>query len=152
MPRIMCHHHALSDSDREFITKKVDRLRKFFERIAEVSVILDAEKRVCVAELLVFGPQLNLRVRHSAEDMRTAFEEAINKAAVRVKGFTEGKKGKVEFCVPVFSVVAVNEATEKQAVALDKELQEFFAAYFKRTRVEQAHPSERQQPDSPSPQ
>lgn len=80
MPRIMCHHHALSDSDREFITKKVDRLKKFFDRIAEVSVILDAEKRVCVAELLIFGPQLNLRVRHSADDMRTAFEEAINKA------------------------------------------------------------------------
>ena len=91
MPRIMCHHHALSDSDREFITKKVDRLKKFFDRIAEVSVILDAEKRVCVAELLVFGPQVNLRVRHSADDMRTAFEEAVNKAE-RTLSKTKDKK------------------------------------------------------------
>lgn len=90
-PRIMCHHHALSEIDREFIQGKVDRLKKFFDRIAEVSVILDAAKNECLAELLVFGPQLNLRVKDTAEDMRTAFEGAINKAE-RTLSKTKDKK------------------------------------------------------------
>lgn len=80
MPRIMCHHHTISDSDREFMVGKVGRLKKYYERIQEVSIILDAEKRVSRAEILLWGPRLNLRVSDEAEDMRTAFESAINKA------------------------------------------------------------------------
>lgn len=80
MPRIMCHNHTLSNHDREFITEKVERLKKYFDRIREVSVILDAAKRTAVAEILTFGPQINLRFRSEADDMRTAFEGAINKA------------------------------------------------------------------------
>ena len=79
-PRIMCHHHTLSETDREFIKGKVDRLKKFFDRIAEVNVILDAAKHECLAEVLIFGPHLNARVKDTAEDMRTAFEGALNKA------------------------------------------------------------------------
>jgi ribosome hibernation promoting factor len=79
-PRIMCHHHSLSDADREFITGKVSNLKKYFERIVEVSVILDATKNECLTELLMFGPHTSLRVKNNAGDMRTAFEGALNKA------------------------------------------------------------------------
>lgn len=92
-PRIMCHHHTLSDNDREFISKKVEGLKRFFERIAEVSVILDAAKHECQVELLVFGPQLHLRVKDSADDMRTAFEGALNKAERAVSRTKEKKWG-----------------------------------------------------------
>ena len=84
-PRIMCHHHSLSDTDRDFITGKVANLRKYFERIVEVSVILDATKHECLAELLMFGPQISLRVKHTAGDMRTAFEGALNKAERKLR-------------------------------------------------------------------
>jgi putative sigma-54 modulation protein len=80
MPRIMCHNHTLSNLDREFVTDKAERLKKYFDRINEVSVILDATKRSAVAEILTFGPHLNLRFRCEADDMRSAFESAINKA------------------------------------------------------------------------
>lgn len=80
MPRIMCHHYKLSDTDKEFIQGKIDRLRKFFDRITEVSVILDSAKRTSQAEILISAPQLNLHCRDQAEDMRTAFENALNKA------------------------------------------------------------------------
>jgi putative sigma-54 modulation protein len=80
MPRIMCHNHTLTNLDREFVTEKAERLKKYYERINEVSVILDATKRSAVAEILTFGPHLNLRFRCEAADMRTAFENAINKA------------------------------------------------------------------------
>ena len=80
MPRIICHHHKLSDRDRDFIEEKVAKLRKFFERISEVSVILDAAGHESQAEILVLGPQMNIRVHSTNEDMRAAFETALNKA------------------------------------------------------------------------
>lgn len=80
MPRIMCHHYELHERDREFITKKIERMKKFFDRVREVSVILDAAKNTSVVEVLVSGPHVNLRVKSEAQDMRTALEAAINKA------------------------------------------------------------------------
>ncbi|HPS02792.1 MAG TPA: ribosome-associated translation inhibitor RaiA [Candidatus Sumerlaeota bacterium] len=90
-PRIMCHHHELSDLDRDMITRKIGSLRKFFERIREISVILDEVRHECHAELLIFGPQLSLRVKETDEDMRTAFEGALNKAE-RILAKTKDKK------------------------------------------------------------
>lgn len=79
-PRIMCHQHSISDEERELMTNKVARLKKFYNRIHEVSIILDAERHTKQAEILLRGPQLNLRVLGEGENMRTAFESAINKA------------------------------------------------------------------------
>lgn len=90
-PRIMCHEHDISEADRDFIRRKVDKLRKFYDRIVEVSVILDSAKHVEMAEILLFGPQLNLRVQAEAEDMRAAFELALNKAE-RALRKTKNKK------------------------------------------------------------
>jgi len=66
--------------DRDFIEEKVGKLRKYFERISEVSVILDAAGNDSQAEILVLGPQMNIRVHSVNEDMRAAFETALNKA------------------------------------------------------------------------
>jgi putative sigma-54 modulation protein len=79
-PRIMCHQHSISESDREFIKGKIDKLKKIFDRITEVSVILDSAKHQCNVEILLYGPHLNLRVQDKSDDMRTAFEGALKKA------------------------------------------------------------------------
>lgn len=79
-PRIMCHHMTLSDADKDLITEKIQRLRKYFERLTEVSVILDATKNGVQAEILTLGPQMNLRFRDQADEVRTAFESVLNKA------------------------------------------------------------------------
>jgi len=90
-PRIMCHHHDLTESEKEFITQKVQRLKKYFDRIQEVSVILDSGKSFSLAEILTSGPHTNLRFQHQAPDMRTAFEGAIDKAE---RGLTKNKERK----------------------------------------------------------
>ncbi len=58
--------------------------------------------------------------------------------AIRINGFTEGKKGRITFRVPVLKVTEVSRETDAAAVALDKELQKFLSGYFKRTKVDQA--------------
>jgi len=89
----MCHEHQISDSDRAFIEKKVAKLRKYFDRIVEVSVILDSARHMQMAEILLFGPHLNLRVQGEAEDMRAAFETALSKAERMLRKTKEKKWG-----------------------------------------------------------
>lgn len=65
----------------------------------------------------------------------------LYKKAVRVKGNTEGKKGKITFRTPNFFLTEITPETDAQALALDKELQKFLEGYFKRTRTEQVEAS-----------
>lgn len=71
-------------------------------------------------------------------DFRKAHRNEIYKKAIQVKGFTEGKKGKVVFRVPVLATNSVSAEAEARAVALDKELQEFLSGYLKRNKRDQA--------------
>jgi hypothetical protein len=61
----------------------------------------------------------------------------IWKQAIRINGHTEGKKGKVVFRMPVFSVKPLSEASNQQATALDMELQAFLKAHLGRNTREQ---------------
>lgn len=70
-------------------------------------------------------------------DFTKAHRADLYKKAIRINGFTEGKKGRIVFRVPVLSLKDIDPATDAQAVTLDRELQEFFKSYFKRTKREQ---------------
>jgi hypothetical protein len=62
----------------------------------------------------------------------------IYKYAVSITGAAAQKKGATKYFTPVFSLnPTIAEATEQQAINLDKELQEYMAVYFKRTNTEQ---------------
>lgn len=78
------------------------------------------------------GAALNAWVEFSK-----AHRADIYKKAIRVNGFTEGKKGKVVFRVPVMSLKDISVEADRQAIALDAQLQEYLTSYFKRTRREQ---------------
>lgn len=58
--------------------------------------------------------------------------------AVKIEGFEQMKKGGTTFRVPVFGLVPLSEESNKQALALDAELQAFLSDYLKRPRVEAA--------------
>lgn len=58
--------------------------------------------------------------------------------AVKIAGFEQQKKGGTTFRVPKFSLTTLSEETNKQALALDAELQAYLADYLKRPRAEAA--------------
>ncbi len=60
--------------------------------------------------------------------------------AVTITGFQDGKKGGTKFRTPVFALKPVGEETNAKAVAIDAELQAFFADYLKRPKAEAAKP------------
>lgn len=61
----------------------------------------------------------------------------LYKKAVRIHGFTEGKKGRIVFRVPVLALVDLSEQSNAEATVLDVTLQEFLAGYFQRTTRDQ---------------
>lgn len=61
----------------------------------------------------------------------------LYKQAIQFKGHEQKKKGKIDFCVPKFALKEISEDTNKQAVEIDKRLQDFLASYFQKTRSEQ---------------
>lgn len=64
--------------------------------------------------------------------------------AVTITGYVDGKKGGTKFRTPTFALKPVGDDTNKAALALDAELQAFFADYFKRPKAE-AKPQEQQE-------
>lgn len=69
--------------------------------------------------------------------------------AVTITGYEEAKKGGTTFRIPKFRLQTVAEDTNKQAVALDAELQAFFADYFKRPKAEAEKPDDDFTPPPP---
>jgi len=57
--------------------------------------------------------------------------------AVKITGYEEGQKGRVVYRTPKFALSPIGEESQKAAVDLDRELQDFLADYLKRPRVEQ---------------
>lgn len=58
--------------------------------------------------------------------------------AVKIEGFEQQRKGGTTFRVPKFALAPLSGDTNKQALALDAELQAFLSDYLKRPRSEAA--------------
>lgn len=71
-------------------------------------------------------------------DFCKANRPALYKKAIEITEFTEGKKGRVIFRVPVLKIKELSDETNSRAIMLDQELQEFLTAYLTRTKRDQA--------------
>lgn len=71
-------------------------------------------------------------------DFSKAHRADLYKKAIRITGFTEGKKGRIVYRVPTFVVAEITRETNTAATALDKTLQEFLAGYLKKNKRDQA--------------
>lgn len=71
-------------------------------------------------------------------EFRKANRGRLYERAVRIMGFTEGKKGRIVFRVPTFDLKDVSSESNEQAIALDKTLQAFLDGYLQRKTRDQA--------------
>lgn len=75
-------------------------------------------------------------------EFRQAHRRKVYEGAVKLTGYTEGKKGSITYRAPVFALGALTPETHQQATALDAELQAWFDAYFARATTERAEPGD----------
>lgn len=66
--------------------------------------------------------------------------------AVKIAEFEQLKKGATVYRVPKFSLQQVSEESNRQAVALDADLQTFLADYLKRPKTDAASPADSHEP------
>lgn len=77
--------------------------------------------------------------------------ESIFKKAVKFSGSTEGKKGRVVFFTPKFTLVDVSPETDRAAVELDKQLQEYLKQALGKSTQSQEVQSEEEAPKKDAP-
>jgi hypothetical protein len=70
-------------------------------------------------------------------DFRKANRAALYAKGLRIKGYTEGKKGRIVFRTPVLHVTELSEATHQAAVGLDAQLQAFLTGYLAKNKRDQ---------------
>ena len=80
-------------------------------------------------------------------EFRKAHRGDLYKEAIRICGYTEGKKGRVIFRMPVLLLHALSPEANADATALDKVLQEWLSGYFTRTKRDQVDQSQHHVPD-----
>lgn len=90
---------------------------------------------------------------HSWTEFCKANRADIYKKSIRIKGFTEGKKGRITFRVPTLNLKDISPETDALALSLDETLQAFLDVYFKRPKRQQAdeHTEERHYDDGGDP-
>jgi hypothetical protein len=75
----------------------------------------------------------------------------LYKKGVRIKGFTEGKHGRVTFRVPNFTLTELTPASNAAATALDVTLQDFLKGYLKKNTRDQVEAPQHSGDDMPPP-
>ena len=70
-------------------------------------------------------------------EFRKAHRAELYTKAVRIHGFTEGKKGRITYRMPIFDLVEVTPATNARATALDEALQTYLKGYLQKTKRDQ---------------
>jgi hypothetical protein len=90
------------------------------------------------ADLAIGSLRLSGAALGSWMEFRKLHRGDIYNAAVNITGFTEGKKGRIVFRMPTFSVKDVSADTQNIAIALDAQLQTWLDEYLGRTTQERA--------------
>ena len=62
--------------------------------------------------------------------------------AIVIRGFTEGKKGRITYRMPQLDVKDISEPSNIAAMKLDERLQEYLTGYFARTQRDQVEDSQ----------
>ena len=96
---------------------------------------------MAIAAIRFKGAALAAWMEFKKQNKKEFYEKAIT-----LNGFTEGKKGRIVYRVPKFSLTPISAATMSICVDLDKELQTFLSAYLSRNKHDQAEAAPNREP------
>ena len=83
------HHHDVTPSLREYVTQKLDRIRRHFDKVIDVKVFLSVDKLVQKAEVNIHVPGKEIHVESTAEDMYAAIDALADKLDRQVMKYKE---------------------------------------------------------------
>jgi len=90
--QITVRHTKASDSLKDKITEKLQKMEKFNEKITAAHVILDAEHTEKSCELLLNAQNQRLSAKGKGDNVGKAVDDAITKIERQIKKITEKVK------------------------------------------------------------
>ena len=73
------HHVEVTDSLRNYVTEKLARIKRHFDQVIQINVILQVEKLAQKAEATVIVNGANLFAEDTQEDMYAAIDALVDK-------------------------------------------------------------------------
>lgn len=87
---VTCRHGSITDSVRDHITRKSEKLLTFFERVSAIDVTVDFGKdRVTVEILVDTEHRHNFVARDDGEDVPATFDGALTKMEQQIKKYKQ---------------------------------------------------------------
>ncbi|UOD34006.1 ribosome-associated translation inhibitor RaiA [Deferribacteraceae bacterium V6Fe1] len=84
----------LTDAIRSYVEKKVSKVKKYFDQVVDVHVVLDVQKNVHMAEILVNAKGVFLKGIEKSEDLYASIDLAIDKIERQLVKYKEKLKSK----------------------------------------------------------
>lgn len=82
----------LTDAIRSYVEKKVSKLKRYLDQIMDVHVVLEVNKNIHMAEILVNAKGVFLKGRESSEDLYASIDLAIDKIERQLVKYKEKLK------------------------------------------------------------
>lgn len=117
----------LTDAIRSYVEKKVTKVKKYFDQVIDVQVILDVQKNVHIAEILVNAKGVFLKGLEKSEDLYASIDLAIDKIDRQLVKYKEKLKDKKlmekEFEKPLkLNVYDHRNIDEKPTIIVSKQI------------------------------
>lgn len=84
---VTARHFDLEPSFKDYVEAKVDHLTHYFDRVDEAHVVLETEGHRNTADVTVHASRAVISSEQMADDMRTAFDRAIDKVERQLRRY-----------------------------------------------------------------
>lgn len=112
-------NYEVSDRIRDLITKKLDKVTKFFSDIIEIRCVLNVEKKRNICEILIVGKNYDAKSIQEADTMEDAVNSTVDhiktQAQKNRKKLTDKRKGATATTEPAGWQVGLIEQAELRA-------------------------------------
>ena len=90
---ITTRHIELNSHLKDYVYKKVEKVKKYFRHFVNAQMILSTEKYWYIAELFTQAKGNNIRAKEQAEDIYSAIDKVMDKVGKQLKKHKEKLNG-----------------------------------------------------------
>ena len=87
--RVTARHFDMEPDLKAYVEDKVSRLARYFDRVEEAHVVLDAEGHRKIADVTVHASRVTVSSEQAAGDLRSAFDRAVDKVERQIRRHKE---------------------------------------------------------------
>jgi putative sigma-54 modulation protein len=86
---ITCRHCEMDADLKSYVEDKVSRLSRYFDRVDVAHLVFEAEGHRRIADLTVHASRAIISSEQTADDMRSAFDRALEKVERQIRRYKE---------------------------------------------------------------